>query len=383
MYVILADSLQGDEHSMRICPKCSRANQPTRKYCIRCGGLLLSVVQKPQTISSPTVTHEPEIKEAHVPATSTSDARVTTSDEWVKPSQVSPDRIRTADGTSKPKSEMEKAKEAFAKADGMGIEDTGESIIEPRMLRASEVQELMGELETQRETSAAPPSAPPQAAPPPTTIDTPPASTPPSAPLLVAPAKPEPPAPVQEVFTPPPERITLPDPKPAPPPPMPDFTARAPSTTAAPAMPVAKSTPASIPEVESILSTLSDPAYRLDSLIRGTVNDLINLHTEMAQFNSDLDSVHGRLESEVQDYWNVAEVKRIQFESIEEQLRLSKQEWNDSTKVYQQAEKRMKNEISTREKRIKDIQKRIEKTEGDIGKRAKELDREKEKLALS
>jgi predicted nucleic acid-binding Zn-ribbon protein len=113
------------------------------------------------------------------------------------------------------------------------------------------------------------------------------------------------------------------------------------------------------------------------------VNDLKNLHTELAQFNSDLDTVRVRLESEVQDYWNVAEVKRIHFESLEEQLRLAKQEWNDATKVYQNANKRMKTELSSREKRIKDIRKRIEKAESNIEKRVKDLDREKEKMALS
>jgi predicted nucleic acid-binding Zn-ribbon protein len=115
----------------------------------------------------------------------------------------------------------------------------------------------------------------------------------------------------------------------------------------------------------------------------GIVNDLTNLHTELAQFNSDLDNVRSRLESEVRDYWNVAEVKRIHFESIEEQLRLSKREWNDSTKVYQQAAKRMSNELSSREKRIKDIEKRIKKAGEGIGKRAKDLDKEKAKQALS
>ena len=137
----------------------------------------------------------------------------------------------------------------------------------------------------------------------------------------------------------------------------------------------------SVPEIQSILASLPDPAYRQDPQIIGIINDLKNLHTELAQFNSDLDTVRIRLESEVQDCWNVAEVKRIQFESIEEQLRLAKQEWNDFTKVYQQAEKRMKNEISSREKRIKDIQKRIEKTEDQVGKRVKDLDKEKEKQA--
>jgi len=367
---------------MRTCPKCGRANQPTRKYCIRCGGNLLSVEQKPKTISSPTpapVTPEAEVVQP--PTAAPEEARVTNNDEWVKPSQVSPDRVRTGDGVSKPKSEMEKAKEIFAKADGAGIEDTEGAIIEPRMLRASEVQELMGEMESQKETSAAPPSSPPPAAstPPPTVSRTPPAATPPpAAPPSAAPAKPEPSAP-----TAPAPRVE-PAPKPvAPRPKMPDIPTKAPSTIAPPPQPAAKVTSTPLPDIESVLSTLPDRNYRQDPMIQGIVNDLTNLHTELAQFISDLDNVRTRLESEVRDYWNVAEVKRIHFESIEEQFRLAKREWNDSTKVYQQAAKRMSNELSSREKRIKDIQKRIKKTEGNIGKRAKELDKYKEKQALS
>jgi len=370
MYVFLADSLDGDGNSMRNCPKCGRANQPTRKYCIRCGGLLLSVEQKPKTISAPAETPAPEVIETPPPVSSTSETRVTTNDEWVKPSQVPRDRVRTAEGTIKPKSEMEKAMEAFAKADKVGIEEDGTGIIETRMLRASEVQELMGELETQRETAAIPPSTPPPTAAAPTTAppatqipSSPPPAAPPSAvPPGAVPAQPKPASPVAPV---------------EPPPPMPDFT------TKTPPAPTPKPTASSIPEIASILSTLPDPAYRQDPQIIGIVNDLKNLHTELVQFNSDLDAVRARLESEVQDYWNVAEVKRIQFESLEEQLRLAKHEWNDFTKVYQQAEKRMKNEISSREKRIKDIQKRIEKAEEGIGKRVKDLDKEKEKQEQS
>ena len=317
---------------------------------------------KPKTISSPTVTPEPEITEVQTPAPS--EARVTTNDEWVKPSEVSPDRVRSGDDTTKPKSEMEKAKEAFAKADQVGIEEEGEGIIETRMLRASEVQELMGEMESQHEAPAAPPPA---------TMNTPPASPPPAA---------GPPGTAQ-VAESPPAKMATPDPRPAAPPPMPDLATKAPSTTTPPATPAAKPTATPISAIESVLSQLTDRAYRQDPQIQGIVNDLTNLHTELAQFNSDLDSVRARLESEVRDYWNVAEVKRIQFESVEEQLRLSKQEWNDATKVYQQSAKRMKNELTSREKRIKDIQKRIEKAEGSIGKRAKDLDKEKEKQALS
>jgi len=363
---------------MRTCPKCGRANQPTRKYCVRCGGLLLAVETKPKTIATPPetpATPEPEVKAAPPPVSSVSEARVTTNDEWVKPSQVSRDRVRSAEGTTKPKSEMEKAKEAFAKADQVGIEEEGEGIIETRMLRASEVQELMGDLEAQREAAPAPPSTPPPAAPatasPTSPPSAPPQATPPSgAPPGATLSKPTPAAPME----PPPVKAPTPEPKLAAPLPMPDIAAKTPASV----KPVPKPSASSIPEVSSILSALPDPDYRQDPQIIGIVNDLKNLHTELAQFNSDLETVSTRLESEVQDYWNVAEVKRIQFESLEEQLRLAKHEWNDSTKIYQQAEKRKKNEISSREKRIKDIQKRIEKAEDKIQKRVKELDKEKQ-----
>ncbi|MFW9832375.1 MAG: hypothetical protein ACFFEK_00105 [Candidatus Thorarchaeota archaeon] len=368
---------------MRTCPKCGRANQPTRKYCIRCGGSLLSVEKKPQAISEPDVKVEPQASETPAPPPSTSEARVTTDDEWVKPSQVSRDRVRSAAGTLKPKSEMEKAMEAFAKADEVGIEEEGEGIIETRMLRASEVQELMGEVESQPQMNAAPTSTPTPAAPPPATSTPPPSGPPGAAPTKpVAPPGATPTAPATPA-TPPSgpvqEKVTTPKPKPVAPPPMPEAKAVMPRPTPPPSKPAVKQSPASIPQIESIISSLPDPAYRQDPQIIGIVNDLKNLYTELAQFNSDLDTVRTRLESEVQDYWNIAEVKRIQFESLEEQLRLAKHEWNDVTKVYQQAEKRKKNEISSREKRIKDIEKRIEKTESQIEKRVKDLDKEKEK----
>jgi hypothetical protein len=66
-----------------------------------------------------------------------------TDDKWVKPSEVSRDRVRVAGG-SKQKSELEKAQEAFAKAETVGIdEEDGSGVIETRMLRASEVRELL------------------------------------------------------------------------------------------------------------------------------------------------------------------------------------------------------------------------------------------------
>jgi hypothetical protein len=66
----------------------------------------------------------------------------TTDDQWVKPSEVSRDRVRTASGGAR-KTELEKAQEAFARAEDVGIDEDGTGIIETRMLRASEVRELL------------------------------------------------------------------------------------------------------------------------------------------------------------------------------------------------------------------------------------------------
>ncbi len=139
---------------MRECPKCGKANQPTRKFCIRCASSLI-VPRKPATISQPTpVAPAPQ----PTPQPTTSDqASVTTGDQWVRPSEISRDRVRTAEG-AKRKTELEKAREAFDRAENVGIDEAaGSGIVESRMLRASEVREL---LEQTAEYSAAEVQAP-------------------------------------------------------------------------------------------------------------------------------------------------------------------------------------------------------------------------------
>jgi adenylate kinase family enzyme len=65
-----------------------------------------------------------------------------TEDKWVRPSEVSTDRmIHTRPSSAE--SELEKARKAFARAEEVGIDEEGEGIVETRMLRASEVKELL------------------------------------------------------------------------------------------------------------------------------------------------------------------------------------------------------------------------------------------------
>lgn len=121
---------------LRTCDKCGKANQPTRKYCIRCGGSLLKKTKPAPATAVPAPVVE-------TPVTPQPTAPTTTEDQWVKPSEVSRDRVRVAGGT-KQLSELEKAQAAFAKAETVGIDEPeGSGIIETRMLRASEVRELL------------------------------------------------------------------------------------------------------------------------------------------------------------------------------------------------------------------------------------------------
>ncbi len=129
---------------VRTCEKCGKANQPTRKYCIRCGASLLKK-EKPKAAAPAPVAPAPAAPEpAPVAPTPDPTPVAAEDDKWVKPSQVSTDRVRSAGGLTRPKSEFEKAKEAFAKAETVGIDEAdGSGIVETRMLRASEVKELL------------------------------------------------------------------------------------------------------------------------------------------------------------------------------------------------------------------------------------------------
>lgn len=137
---------------MITCQNCGKTNEPTRKFCIRCGKSLLRPVkekaEKPttQVPELGTVTTAAKLKAAaeakrtreapSVPATTTTD------DRWVRPSSVSRDRVR-ATGTRTGRSESEKAREIFEKSMEYGIDETGTGIVETRMLRASEVKSLL------------------------------------------------------------------------------------------------------------------------------------------------------------------------------------------------------------------------------------------------
>ncbi|MHA1928585.1 MAG: hypothetical protein ACTSV2_08420 [Candidatus Thorarchaeota archaeon] len=92
----------------------------------------------PATPATPTAIAEKIAVEPDAPIASAESE----GDAWVVPSQVSRDRVRSAPGSTR-MTEMEKAQAAFKRADTAPMHEGDSGIVEPRMLRASEVKEFL------------------------------------------------------------------------------------------------------------------------------------------------------------------------------------------------------------------------------------------------
>jgi len=118
-----------------------------------------------------------------------------------------------------------------------------------------------------------------------------------------------------------------------------------------------------------------------DSKIKDLIASLTHQHAELRQVKADLDSVSARLDEFVRNCQNDAEVKRIHYESLNEQTRIAKHDYEAAKKEYERVEKRRKKEIDNLEGKVKNVEKGISKTEDDVRKRIDELDKVREKIA--
>ena len=137
-------------------------------------------------------------------------------------------------------------------------------------------------------------------------------------------------------------------------------------------MPISEPAPVTRP---SVSMAVAEPAK--DEKIRSLEADIKTYNIELGQFKTELDKLRARLNEEVERYLVVAETKRTRTESLERELKLAKNEYNDANKEHKNAENRRKKELSNAEKRIRDVEKRINKAEGDKEKRIRELEKER------
>jgi hypothetical protein len=374
--------------------KCGKANDPTRKFCIRCGASLIGI--EDDTKEEVSHAQEPEPAPMSVQPGQKKTQTTTAGDKWVRPSQVAKDRMRTAKRHVE-KTEFEKAQEAFAKTRS----DEGDE----RMLRASEIRELMA---TAPDAAASPPrpapapasqpqgqplgepKAPTRAAPtgPPTsstpipqrtnapqgtTRETrPPAGPPPGMPASM---------PAPPTMTKPPESVapaTAPPPKAVPPamtqPPGAPASATPRNPVAPSARPVTSSAKAQ-PAIQPQGSPTATVGSGGDSKVRELDSDIQHYHQQIAQLEAEMKELEAKHDGERKWLNTVVETKRFRIESLKDEMETAKNEVRDAQKELRNAENRMKKEVEEAQKRIDNHAKNIKDAEKAREKRLKEIEK--------
>lgn len=350
--------------------KCGKANQPTRKYCIRCGASLVQTEdEKPAAPTKPAV--EPP-REKPVQAVPQDSVSPTTEHKWVRPSEVRKDRLRTAE-RHVDKTEFEKAKEAFAKADSVDMDE--------RMLRASELRELMADGPA---SHTAKPTTPPTT---PVIEESPKPQqrAPKSVPIRETPA-PSAPATPQRMNASEPESVSTPTTSPQLTKPMggpPGISGTSP--IAVQPKPAEIKTPA--PPVQISESRLRQPAPQVemevdssdpnqDKRVKEIDSDISYFAVQLKQLEEEREEIRTRHEGNTKWLSTVAETKRFRMEELDDSLRRAKEEFDQANKDLKEAENRMKKELSEADKRIDNQSKRIKNAEKAKEKRLKEIEKE-------
>jgi hypothetical protein len=370
---------------LKICEKCGKANDVTRKYCTRCGASLLKSADTPASkpsIAIPEVGRvvtgadiERSRETEHTISAQTTIA--SDEDRDVRPSEVSPDRMRTADRHIE-KTEFEKAQETFVSSETANPDE--------RMLRASEIREIEDEIYT--ESLEKHPSENSR-------IDS-----------LGETATPEPVedendegrevvkdilervkaaearAHGEEIVHPPESDIETQE---APSEPFESATPETPraassmepldDSTLVPPQDVSVGNRESVSPITTVALPVDDQAR--DEKLRLIESDMKALAIEHNQLASELHSLQARLDEEVERYRIVAETKRTRTEGIERELKLAKKEYDDANKEFKNAENRRKKELSDAEKRINEVEKRTKKAEDAKQKRIQDLEKER------
>ncbi len=336
----------------------------------------------------------------------------------VRPSEVRTDRLRTAD-RHVARTEFEKAKEIFEQAEEYGVEEGQAGIVETRMLRASEVRELLDSVAEMPQdmgfqapetpdafggAEAATPTIPTpmdieqsilgskstlvekepepviRAAPEPSTIPTPfspvEAPTTPAAEMPIQPpVEPVRAAPPPAPTAPPPARAAAP-PTPAAPPSTPAASPPTPAATV-PARPSFEPKPAS----DTLDIDLPDPEYRNDPKIKSLHVEIRQSGIDLQRLEYDLEGIRSQLDAEVDRFEMVADQKKTRYENLREQTLAAKKEAEVAKKEHSEADKRRANRISEEEKRIEKMEKDIKKAENARKKRIEQLEKEKQRAA--
>jgi hypothetical protein len=367
---------------VKICAKCGKANDVTRKYCTGCGASLLMTTEQPKP--KPTI-EIPEVgrvvtgaslksdvsKEPSFPETSS----ISDDERIVRPSEVSVDRVRTAERHVE-KTEYEKAQDAFADSESVAPDE--------RTLRASDFQELEGEVNAEADEQ---PSSEGMSIEPEVESESiehkegkdvvkqilervKAAEALANSEDNAVPIGTQVVAPEEEIS----KKIndSIADEKQA----AIDELEEVADDIPVSSLPEEISVEKRVPDIPISVSKAVDESVR-DEKIRSLDSDIKSLNIERQHLQTEYDAFQVRLDEEVERYRTIAETKRIRAEGIERELRLAKQEFDDANKDHKNVENRRKKELSDAEKRISDVDKRVKKAEEAKEKRIRDLEKER------
>ncbi len=330
-----------ERFEIKTCTKCGKANDVMRKYCTRCGTLLVTTGEA----SKPEPVEEPEEAPVVKPSTFTDDEPLVRpserASEYAKPAEVhtkpqerpAPPKSETMDydkGREVVKDILEKVKAAEARSRAEEVAAPVSPDIESEVEEISEAEEeseVFEEIEIEEVEEVEEEEEEPELE--------------------------------EEVIE---EEEYYEEPEPS------------------PSEEVVIEKPAPVTPFSAIakpsVSTAADEISK-DEKIRTIDSDIKTYKIEHGQLQSEMDKMRSRLDEEVERYLVVAETKRARADSLERELKLAKKEYDDANKEYKNVDNRRKKELSNAEKRISDVDKRIKKAEDAKEKRIRDLEKER------
>jgi hypothetical protein len=320
---------------LKICAKCGKANDVTRKYCTRCGA---SLIKKEAEIEPPPVEAPQEVSGEEV-------ISPPSDEQHVRPSSMVPEEV-AMEGTV---IETEEEVSAPPVSDEVSIPPEEEEMPSPETVDEEKgretIKEILAKVRAAEALTHGEKVAPPSEA----AIETP-EDEEEFFEEVEAPAAKEIETEVEETYEKEPE-------------PQPLLIASGEEYT-----PVAK---------PAVSMAAAEPAK--DEKIRVVESDIKAYTIEHQQLHSEYDKLKSRLDEEVGRYHVAAETKRTRAEGIDRELRLAKKEYDDAKKEHKNAENRRKKELSDAEKRIHDVEKRMQKAQEAKDKRIEEIEKERRK----
>jgi small GTP-binding protein len=149
-------------------------------------------------------------------------------------------------------------------------------------------------------------------------------------------------------------------------------------TSPTPQTAIPADTPTTKPrEIDPVTLLTSDSEHLQEEEIGRAMTELQSLRGELKVAEEELTTTLSELERELLTLKNTVHVKRIMFEHLKEQLKITREEWAKAYEDYQATEKRRKEEFARRNQQIEEIKTRINAVGARVRTRVGDLDMKK------